>query len=140
MRQESVVNPALLVSWRDDAGIDSVFPGLIEMEYEYSFSPQTLNETYERQITHCVHMDQWANITSAEFNKTGCQSVFFYEEGKILCKCQQMSFLTVTRDEFEIPLSDDMSFNFKNWASLSVFTYLTLLLIVGLILSHNSDQ
>ena len=50
-----------------------------------------------------------------------------------------MSFYTIARDEFEITLIDDMSFNFKNWASLSVFSYLILLLITGLILSHNAD-
>ena len=51
-----------------------------------------------------------------------------------------MSLLTVTRDEFVIPLTDDMSFNFKNWASLVVFTYLILLLIFGNFIAQNLDQ
>ena len=133
------VSPAMLVSLRDNEGAHHSLPGLISMEFDYTFSPQMLNETYERQITRCVHMDQLANITSAQFNKTGCQTVFFYEQGKVECKCEHMSFYTIARDEFEIPLIDDMSFNFKNWASLSVFSYLILLLITGLILSHNAD-
>ena len=51
-----------------------------------------------------------------------------------------MSTYTITRNEFEIPLVDDMSFNFKNWASLAIFTYLTFLLIFGSTYAQNLDQ
>jgi hypothetical protein len=85
-------------------------------------------------------MVQGLNITSSQFIDDNCTTLFNYEANRITCKCKHQGLLTVTRDEFVIPLSDDMSFNFKNWASLVVFSYLTLFLIFGNFLAQSLDQ
>ena len=52
-----------------------------------------------------------------------------------------MSYYTVGRHEFIQPLSEAQgNFGFKNWASFSVFSYLILLLIFGMILTQNMDN
>ena len=135
IRQQSTLNHTLSVSWVDSSGIflnSTYFPGLIEFESPYTFYREKLNQSYERAITHCVHMVSGLNITAAKFEINTCKTDFYYDENRIKCSCSHFNSLySVTRDEFEIPLTDDMSFNFKNWASLIVFTYLTLLLIFG---------
>lgn len=64
-----------------------------------------------------------------------------YEEQKIKCSCEHMSFYTVSRDEHIRPFSEAQgTFDFKNWASFPIFVWLMVLLLFGLIVVSNMDQ
>ena len=70
-----------------------------------------------------------------------CQTVFMYEQDKIKCSCQHMSFYTISRDEHIRPFSEAQgTFDFKNWASFPIFIWLMVLLLFGLIVASNMDQ
>lgn len=139
LRQQSTSNFTLYVARRDFNS--TLIKQAFDLTFSnYTFAKSQLNETYERQITHCAGLPTQRNIMDTQFNFSHCSTNYDYERGVVFCKCSGSEFFTVTRDEFEIPLSDDMSFNFQNWASLIAFTYLTVVLLIGVTIAQNLDQ
>lgn len=127
-------NYTLYVSWRDELGVSLQNPS-VEYTFPYNYDRYAYNKSMELQLTHCSYI--------AEDNIFGkCETQFFFDENKISCKCDnKKSFLTITRDEFIQPLiTTQDSFDFQNWSSFIIFSYLMLLYIFGMILSSNMDQ
>eukprot|EP00356_Strombidium_inclinatum_P001246 CAMPEP_0170511594 /NCGR_PEP_ID=MMETSP0208-20121228/66390_1 /TAXON_ID=197538 /ORGANISM="Strombidium inclinatum, Strain S3" /LENGTH=148 /DNA_ID=CAMNT_0010795151 /DNA_START=1601 /DNA_END=2047 /DNA_ORIENTATION=- len=125
----------------------------LEMDFNYNFDRERFSRSLEERLTHCSFMEavsassrfspfvNASAIKSHNFQTKECETELLYEENKVRCHCQHMSFYTVTRDEYILSFAEtERTFNFRNWAAFTLVSYLILVIIFGLVISQNKDQ